>query len=359
MADIIISNNDLKDPSIDDMINLQKSLQPQGGEKVEDVKTPFYLNPIFYYAVAAALAGLSIWAICEPYIDDTVPDTNNIPFVGDYLLFGPVAGALSLALGIVYGLSNRNLKQAAFCGVVGLGIGLLATMLTTIVADILFGITQNVAVATINVPPGGFKEGEFPFKGISFFILMCGRGIAWSIISMGSGLGLGIALKSKKLTLNGLVGGMIGGLLGGLFFDPIGRFLVPPHSDAWMSRFVGFLAVCTFVGLFIGFFENISKEAWFQMVKGPLAGKHFIIFKNPMRIGSSPKSDIYLFKDPDVAPTHATVVKSGARYMLQDENSEKGVFVNGRKVEKHVLQPSDTVTIGETVLRYHEKQRGS
>ncbi|MCZ7648015.1 MAG: FHA domain-containing protein [Planctomycetota bacterium] len=49
--------------------------------------------------------------------------------------------------------------------------------------------------------------------------------------------------------------------------------------------------------------------------------------------------------------------KTGRRYLIEDENSEKGVYVNGRKVDKWVLQPGDTVSIGETVLRYNEKDR--
>jgi Inner membrane component of T3SS, cytoplasmic domain len=353
MAEIQITHEELRDPAIDDLINLQKSLQPRGGEKIEDVETPFYLNPIFYYSIAAGLGAFIVWAIGEPFYED-VP--SRVPFISDYLLFGPVAGVLGLAMGIIYGVVNRNLKQAATGGVVGLGVGLGVTVLTTFLSEMLFGFTIKIALSmmTTRIP-----DGRFPFSGVSFFIFMCGRGVAWAIVSMGAGLGLGVYLKSKQLTLNGLVGGLIGGLLGGLVFDPLNRFVVPGAGDASLSRGVGIVAVGVFVGLFIGLFENISKEAWFQMLRGPLAGKHFILFKSPMRVGSSPKSDIYLFKDPDIAPLHMTVLKSGNRYTIQDEKSEKGVYVNGRRTDRYVLQPNDTITLGETVLRYHEKQRGS
>lgn len=358
MADIFISKDDLKDPSIDDMINLQRSAQPQQGEKIADVKTPFYYNPIFYYCLACVLGAMAVWGVTEPFYNDTEEDfANNIPFLSDYLLFGPVAGVLSLSLGLVYGFVNRNWKQSAYCGAVGLGVGLGATLVTTIIANIIFNIFISIAGAINPIRPEDLAPGTFPIKGMAFFVFMCGRGIAWSIVSMGAGVGLGIALKSKQLALNGFVGGMLGGLIGGLFFDPISRFLVSDVGDGGISRGVGIAAVGAFVGLFIGFFENISKEAWMQMLKGPLAGKHFILFKTHMRIGSSPKSDIYLFKDPDVAPLHATIVRSGRRYMIQDEKSDKGVFVNGKQIDKYILQPSDTVTIGETVLRYNEKKQ--
>lgn len=363
MADIIITNDDLKDPSIDDMINLQRSAQPQGGEKIADIRTPFYFNPIFYYCIAATCAAVLVWAIREPYYDDNKENVNGFIelFLNSYMLFGPVAGAMSMFIGLVYGAVNRNWKQAGYCGVVGLGVGLGVTIITTIIATIFYMLASIIAIkiAQGGPPPA---EGEYPLRGMAFFVHMCGRGIAWSIISIGAGMGLGVALKSRALTLNGFVGGLLGGLLGGFLFDIVERFVSTPGGgaaadhDAWMCRFIGLVMVGIFVGAFIGFFENISKESWFQMLKGPLAGKNFILFKNHMRIGSSPKSDIYLFKDPDVAPQHASVIRTGSRYMLQDDNSEKGVFVNGKQIQKYILQPSDTVTIGETVLRYQEKR---
>ena len=42
------------------------------------------------------------------------------------------------------------------------------------------------------------------------------------------GLAQGIALRSKRLLLYGLLGGVVGGLLGGLLFDPIDIILLGP-----------------------------------------------------------------------------------------------------------------------------------
>jgi len=354
MADIIISNDDLQDPMIDDILNLQKSVQSRIGERLENIKTPLYYNPVFYYSVAATLGAFVVWAISEPFFRD---DEKHIPFIGDYLLFGPVAGVMGLAIGLVYGASNRNLKQLLYCGIVGAGVGLGVTVLTTFIAEMLYGLFTGMAVAFAH-SRGQIEPDKFThFRGLAFFIHMSGRSIAWSIVSMGAGLGLGIALKSKKLLLNGFVGGMVGGFLGGLFFDPIDRFLPHAQGSGWLSRMVGIALVGLFVGFFIGLFENLSKEAWFLMLKGPLTGKQFIIFKSPILIGSSPKSDIYLFKDADIAPLHASVSKTGSKYLLKDEGSAIGTYVNGRRIDKYILQPNDTVTVSGAVLRYSEKQR--
>ena len=70
MADIRITHEDLNNPSIDDVLNLQKSLQQKQGEFVEDIKTPFYYNPVFYYSVAglvgAAAALAARWRPVRP-----------------------------------------------------------------------------------------------------------------------------------------------------------------------------------------------------------------------------------------------------------------------------------------------------
>lgn len=362
MADIVITTEDLKDPSIDDVVNLQKSLQSQSGERIENIKTPYYFNPMFYYTVATAIGALVVWRVLEPHLAahemqrrvekfDSLLIMFLTAAISAYSVFGPVAAALGLSLGMVYGIVNRNLTKTLYCGLIGVGVGLGATVVTTLIAQVVY-----VATGVIS---GKMNGGDFdaPLRGFAFFIHMSGRAIAWSIISMAAGLGLGVALKSKKLMLNGFVGGMIGGLLGGMFFDPIGRFLASPGESGALSRFVGFFAVGIFVGFFIGLFENISKEAWFLMLKGPLTGKQFVLFKSPMKIGSSPKSDIYLFKDADIAPHHASITKNGSRYLLKDEGSEKGTYVNGRRVDNYVLQDSDTITIGEAVLRYSEKSK--
>ena len=357
MVDIRITEIDLTSPAIDEAIALEKSLNRSQGELVEDVRTPFYLSPIFYYSLAAVIAALAVWGIQEPFFDDNDVE-DAIPFVSDYILFGPVAAAIGLAVGLAYGLANRNLSKAAYCALVGLGVGLGATIITTIVANILYGISLQVVVAMMqdeirNMPDDAMLKPT----GFAFWILMTGRGIAWAIVACGGGLALGIALKSRKLVLNGLAGGLIGGLLGGLMFDPIHRFVLDWGTDAAMSRAVGIGSVGLLVGLFIGIFENISKESWLLMLRGPLTGKQFVIFKSPMIIGSAPKADIYLFKDAAIEPQHASIRKAGSHYMITDDGSESGTFINGRRVDRYVLQPNDIISIGETVLKYQERSR--
>jgi len=131
MADIKITRSELADPAIDEVINLEKSLARSGGAFVEDIPTPFYLNPIFYYSLAALAAGLIAWACQEPLMNEADRrEENEIAFISNYMYFGIVAGLLGLAVGLAHGIANRNLKKALYCAAVGLGVGLGASVIS-------------------------------------------------------------------------------------------------------------------------------------------------------------------------------------------------------------------------------------
>ena len=84
------------------------------------------------------------------------------------------------------------------------------------------------------------------------------------------------------------------------------------------------------VGAMIGVVELLARDAWLRMVEGPLAGKEFLLFKDAMKLGSSPKCDIYLFNDPLVADVHATLRSVGDHCELENEHRPNPVLINGR-----------------------------
>ena len=83
------------------------------------------------------------------------------------------------------------------------------------------------------------------------------------------------------------------------------------------------------VGLFVGMVEQWTKSAWLLMKAGPLAGKQFVVFRNPTVLGSAPKADIYLFKDEAIEPRHALIHDRGGRFEIEDMNTADGTYVNG------------------------------
>jgi predicted component of type VI protein secretion system len=75
--------------------------------------------------------------------------------------------------------------------------------------------------------------------------------------------------------------------------------------------------------------------------------------KPEMTIGRAPNSDILLSKDKLTSRRHATIHHDSDEYVLRDERSANGTFVNGQQLDdgaSHVLQDGDHVGIGEHEL---------
>src|SRR5438270_6679621 len=78
--------------------------------------------------------------------------------------------------------------------------------------------------------------------------------------------------------------------------------------------------------------------------------------KFEMSIGRAPGSDILLSKDKLTSRRHATIRYENGEYVLRDERSANGTFVNGQQLEEmspRTLKDNDHVGIGEHELVFH------
>ena len=89
---------------------------------------------------------------------------------------------------------------------------------------------------------------------------------------------------------------------------------------------------------------------------GPLAGKQFVLHRNPTVIGSSPKADIYLFKDEAIEPSHALIHNRGGRFEIEDQNTPDGTYVNSIPVKRQILKSGDQIVIGKMLLEFSIKE---
>jgi hypothetical protein len=181
------------------------------------------------------------------------------------------------------------------------------------------------------------------------------RAIGWAILGLFLSAAPGVVLRNWKRFGIGLAGGFMGGLLGGLLFDLIGRVT----SSNLASRFVAIVAIGFIAGLGTGLIEKAAKTGWVRVIAGLIAGKQFIIYKNPTYIGSSPQCEIYLFKDPRVGPRHAAIHAVPGGYEIEDLRSPTGTFVNGKPVTRTRLHKNDQVQVSTTVFQFQEKARGT
>jgi MFS family permease len=344
-----ISTSDLNTPDVEQYVETQQWLQ-RDMETVE--AQPWLIRVVyanwFYLGICSALGGLAGWAILEPFFSDDPLNENKVAAI---LMFPVVAGFIGLFLGAAEGIMCRNYGRAVLSGVVGLAVGFLGGLIALIPTGLVFLMMTSVALSLQDGPLG---EGGMP-TGMALLVLIMARGAAWSLASIPAGLGQGFALREKKVIINGLVGAVLGGLAGGLLFDPISLVLTTADGEAAYSRAVGFAVIGLGVGFFVGLVEGWTKTAWLIMQKGPLAGKQFVLFKDKTILGSSPKAEIYLFKDEAIEPTHAIIYNRGGRFEIEDQGTPDGTYVNGIPVKSRLLTAGDQIVLGKTVLEFSVK----
>jgi pSer/pThr/pTyr-binding forkhead associated (FHA) protein len=107
----------------------------------------------------------------------------------------------------------------------------------------------------------------------------------------------------------------------------------------------------------IGWVEMLTKDAWLLMTAGPLTGKQFIVCNNPTLIGSSPKCEVYLFKDPEIEAFHAAIHRMRDAYEIEDRGTATGTLVNGERITRRRLVSGDEIRIGRTAFTYSEKPK--
>lgn len=279
----------------------------------------------------------------------TLHQLNARQSAAGLLLFPLVAGFIGLFIGAADGMVCRLPRRALLCGLVGLLVGFVGGFISMLIAGIAYMPLHNVA---INQASNG--SGLTP---IGFAVQIIGRSLAWCLAGSTMGLAQGIALRSKRLLLYGLLGGVVGGLLGGLLFDPIDVILLGPDKPSAMwSRLIGFSVIGLSVGGMIGIVELLARDAWLRMTQGPLTGKEFLIFKDVMNIGSSPRSDIYLFNDPLVAEQHAIIRAIGDECEIEARQTTNPVMLNNRSVTRSRLRHGDNVTIGRTSFVFQQRK---
>jgi diguanylate cyclase (GGDEF)-like protein len=87
-------------------------------------------------------------------------------------------------------------------------------------------------------------------------------------------------------------------------------------------------------------------------VRGAELGRVTLLSPERVRVGRSQDSELWL-ADDGVSRRHATLVREGAHYIVEDEGSANGTFVGGVKVSRHELRDGDVIQFGPTaVFRY-------
>lgn len=87
-------------------------------------------------------------------------------------------------------------------------------------------------------------------------------------------------------------------------------------------------------------------------IAGPYAGHVFPLGVAVVAIGRDPARDIALPADSMTSRQHATVYAQGGVFMVRDEGSSNGTFVNGARIVEQPLYPGDELRVGGTTFRF-------
>jgi len=251
--------------------------------------------------------------------------------IAHVLAYAAAGLCIAMCLAAAEPLVERNWQRAVLNGSVAALIGLAG------------GVGVSMFIERI---PEWIVVGQS-----ELYTRIAARAIGWGVLGLCVGIAPGLLMGNVKRTLIGAAGGLVGGVVGGLLFHPIQQATASDH----MSRLAAVVVIGLVAGLFTGLIENAAKQGWLRVTAGLIAGKQFVLYRNPTFIGNSLQCHVYLFKDPQVGRRHAAIHLVPGGFEIEDLPLGSPTFVNGRPVARARLHNGDQIRIGSTMLMFQEK----
>jgi hypothetical protein len=125
--------------------------------------------------------------------------------------------------------------------------------------------------------------------------------------------------------------------------------LLAPGADT--ERQVGTLAVLKHL-LMDTEEPLVSRAASLQCLTGADVGRCFALAEARTELGRGLEVDVRL-RDIAVSRRHARIQQREGTFLLEDQHSPNGVYLNGQRVEApRALQDGDVIELGRTLLRF-------
>lgn len=303
-------------------------------------KGSIFLKAWVYLGVAGFIGALIGWSIAERGFVDGGPGRW-----GNTWMLPLIVTAMCVCFAVAESIVERSLRKGAIRVAISLPLGIVLGFLLDVIANVLYAIGLQICGSA----------GVQSFHNPAVWIV---RGLAWAVFGVAGGIVYGIIGRSGKKVGYGALGGAIGAALGGMIFDPI-AFGVEKyfhHQSGTLSRAVGFTLLGMATGIAMGLVESALKDRWLYVTAGPLSGKQFILYKPLTVMGSAQTCDIYLFKDLEILPSHATLSQKGDRVYI---DAQGPVYIAGQRVHSsRILETGAIIQIGRYSFRYQERPRG-
>jgi len=94
-----------------------------------------------------------------------------------------------------------------------------------------------------------------------------------------------------------------------------------------------------------------SDKAMVLIYRGENKGSRYLVTKDGISIGRSPKSGIFL-NDVTVSRSHAVIERSALGYLLRDCGSLNGTYVNNTSINEIEIRSGDEIQVGKFHLLF-------
>ena len=294
--------------------------------------------------LVGGIAGLFVWMILEPSAPKSVYDASWPLWESKFILF--LGSVIGLTVGGLEGFTRGGKVHTTRGAVLGLIFGAVGATFGAGLGGTLLRMCFRADIFVSDAP--------LPEK-------MAARVLAFVPIGMFLGAGIGASSLTPKRIIQGFVGGALGGAISGLLFDPVSGVLSQGILSARgqergeigiFGRALTAVLLGALIALFIGLVERFARSAWLRLSLGRNEGKEWSIDGGQTFIGRSESAQVPLFGDPNISPIHASIVRQGPNYILTDNGSPIGTYVNGQRVGQVVLFHGAHVQIGGFALQF-------
>ncbi len=90
-----------------------------------------------------------------------------------------------------------------------------------------------------------------------------------------------------------------------------------------------------------------TPRAWLQRVNGAGVGTSIALQPGATSLGRGEDADV-IVADPGASRRHAVITGTDGQWIVRDENSANGIYVNERRVKQAILNTGDELRIGGT-----------
>jgi two-component system, NtrC family, response regulator AtoC len=99
--------------------------------------------------------------------------------------------------------------------------------------------------------------------------------------------------------------------------------------------------------------DRENRQFYLDQTDGEGAPQRILIDKKEIVFGRAPEADVRV-QSQRASRVHAFLSRKGTDYILRDNDSHNGVFLNGVKIHSAVLRDGDVLQIADCAFTYRE-----